>query len=249
MNGGKLATNKLWWNGPSFLKLPECEWPRADAFPASNNTKAEVIKNPVATTHVLLSVNRAKVCLHKVIDCTRFSSFIKLLHVTAYVLRFIEFLQWPRARHHDEAVAIVDTNQLTGEELKTAEQLWIRSVQTESFAPELSYLRSQDKLATPIRVSQFGLFMDHLNLLCCQGRISNAQLMVASKNPVLLPSNHQWIRLLIQHVHSETKHSGTADTLSTLYVSYWILKGRQTVKKIIKSCVICGFTLFVNCST
>lgn len=170
MNGGKLATNEMWWNGPSFLKLPECQWPRADAFPASDSTEAEVIKNPVAATHVLFSTTRAKVCLHEAVDCTRFSSFIKLLRVTAYVLKFIESLRRPQARHCDKTVANVNANQLTGEEMRTAERLWICSVQTESFASELSYLKLQNKLGIPIRVSQFGLFIYHFNLLRCRGR-------------------------------------------------------------------------------
>lgn len=56
----------------------------------------------------------------------------------------------------------------------------------------------------------------------------------------MLPPNHLWVRLLIQHVHHEIKHSGTADTLSTVRERYWILKGRQAVKKMIKSCVTCN---------
>ena len=80
--------------------------------------------------------------------------------------------------------------------------------------------------------------MDHLDLLRCQGRINNAQLTTASKNPVLLPPNHYWVKLLIQHVHDDIKHSGTADTLATLREKYWILKCRQAVKKVINSCII-----------
>ena len=130
---------------------------------------------------------------------------------------------------------------MTGEDLKVAEELWIRLVQTELFAPELLHLRSQNKSTPPIHVSQFGLFVDHSDLLRCQGRINNAQLTTASKNPVLLPPNHHWVKLLIQHVHDDIKkHSGTADTLATLCEKCWILKGRQAIKKVINSCIICN---------
>ena len=164
----------MWWNSPSFLKLPERQWPSPEVFPASDTTEAEVIKNPVATTHVLVSTSGTKVCLSELIDCARFSSFTKLLHVTAYVLKFIETLRQPQAKCHDESRAVADADQLTGEDLKVAEELWIRSVQTELFAPELLHLRSQNKSTPPIRVSQFGLFVDHSDLLRCQGRINNA---------------------------------------------------------------------------
>ena len=66
MKRSKLADSEMWWNGPSFLKSPEHQWPRAEVFPANNMTEAEVIKNPVATTHVLVSTSGTsgtKVCL------------------------------------------------------------------------------------------------------------------------------------------------------------------------------------------
>ena len=188
----------------------------------------------------MVSTSGTKVCLSELIDCVKFSSFNKLLRVTAYVLKFIETLRQPQAKRLDTSRAVADTDQLTGEDLKVAEELWIRSVQTELFAPKLLHLRSQNKSTPPIRVSQFGLFVDHSDLLRCQGRINNAQLTTASKNPVLLPPNHYWVKLLIQHVHDDIKHSGTADTLATLREKYWILKGRQAVKKVINSCIICN---------
>ena len=55
VSGSKLATSNLWWNGPEFLKLPEHQWPRADAFPPSEITEAEVVKNPGTITHVLVN--------------------------------------------------------------------------------------------------------------------------------------------------------------------------------------------------
>ena len=87
-------------------------------------------------------------------------------------------------------------------------------------------------------MSQFGLFIDDSGLIQCQGRINNAQLPTSSKQPILLPSSHPWVTLLIQQVHQDIKHSGTADTLSTTWGKYWILKGRQAVKKILRLRVI-----------
>lgn len=94
--------------------------------------------------------------------------------------------------------------------------------------------------ALSVRVNQFNLFIDNLGLLRGQGRICNSTLSITSKKPILLSSNHPWVTLLIQQVHQKIKHTGTVDTLSMLRERYWILKGRQTVKKILRSCVICN---------
>ena len=64
ISGTKLANCSLWWNGPDFLRKPEQQWPRADAYPPDEITKAEVIKYPMCTTYVLLSSNELKVCAH-----------------------------------------------------------------------------------------------------------------------------------------------------------------------------------------
>ena len=73
----------------------------------------------------------------------------------------------------------------------------------------------------------------------CQGRIGNSSLPLSSKEPIILPSNHYFIKLLILDVHDKLKHSGVDSTLTTLRERFWILKGRQAVKKVLRNCVIC----------
>ena len=80
--------------------------------------------------------------------------------------------------------------------------------------------------------------MDGDTVIRSQGRIGLADLPIHSKNPILLPTHNPVVDLLIYDVHLRTKHSGTSDTLSTLREKYWILKGRQAVKRILKSCKI-----------
>ena len=129
---------------------------------------------------------------------------------------------------------------MTGDDINAAEVLWICSIQADSFSAELTYLRSKLKETPPPLITQFGLFIDDLDLLRCRGRINNSQLDTDSKRPILLPPRHPWVKLLIRRVHNDIKHSGTTVTLSTIREKFWILKGRQTVKKVIKSCVVCN---------
>ena len=179
-----------------------------------------------------------RIKLHEVIDCTRYSNLNKLLRVTAYVLMFKNSLQRNRSKRGECPFA--NKGQLTGDDINAAEALWLRSIQASSFLAEMAYLKSKVKQTPPPLVTQFGLFIDDLDVLRCRGRINNSGLDIASKNPILLPPHHLWVKLLIQRVHYDIKHSGTADTLSTIREKFWILKGRQTVKKVIKTCVVCN---------
>ena len=123
---------------------------------------------------------------------------------------------------------LVHKDQLTGDDINTADVLWIHSIEADLFSVEWD------------PVTQFGLLIDDLGLFHCKGRINNSQLDIASKRPLLLSRHHPGVKLLVQRVHNDIKHNGTTVTLLIIREKFWILKGRQTVKKVIKLCVVCN---------
>ena len=128
---------------------------------------------------------------------------------------------------------------LSAVELKEAESCWIRSVQGSFFFKEIAFLLSTDHRSTPpTYVTQFGLFLDE-GVIKCKGGLNNAPLPVNSRNPILLPAKHEFTRLLIKQSHESVKHNGIRDTLTTLRERYWVLCGREAVKKFVCSCVVC----------
>ena len=88
-------------------------------------------------------------------------------------------------------------------------------------------------------MEQFALFLEEKQILRCRGRINNSIVPPTSKNPILLPSRHPFVDLLIRHTHEHVKHSAVTTTLTTLRERFWILKGRQAVKRVLKRCVTC----------
>ena len=52
-------------------------------------------------------------------------------------------------------------------------------------------------------------------------------------------SNLGRVYLVIRQVHQEVMHSDINHTLSMLRERSWILRGRETVKRISKECVVC----------
>ena len=61
-----------------------------------------------------------------------------------------------------------------------------------------------------------------------------------NKNPLLLRSNSYFTKLIILRSHEKVFHSGLEATLSNVRMRYWITKGRQTVKTVLKNCFICN---------
>ncbi len=240
LSGSELATSKLWWNGPPFLLLPESEWPGCPAM-ASVDAKAseELIKNPPNLVHALTASNEAenRNDISKLIDCARFSKLNRLLRVTAYVLRFIRNLknrvQKPMA--HSQVLNVG----LTSEEVKEAELIWVKSIQSSTFAKEIQFLKRKERRTPPIMVSQFGLFLDDQETLRSKGRINETSLPLSTKVPAMLPSKHWFTELVIRDTHERVKHSGIRNTLATIRERFWIIRGREAVKKSLRHCVVC----------
>jgi hypothetical protein len=69
--------------------------------------------------------------------------------------------------------------------------------------------------------------------------LNNAPLSDSSKNPIILPSKHHFIDLIVKDVHEEAYHNGINTTLSRISERYRIIRGRETVKRNLNSCVLC----------
>ena len=61
----------------------------------------------------------------------------------------------------------------------------------------------------------------------------------SSKFPILLAAKCPLTTLIVMHAHLKTLHSGVNVVLSYIREKWWILKGRQTVKRVIGKCVKC----------
>lgn len=61
----------------------------------------------------------------------------------------------------------------------------------------------------------------------------------AKKNPSLLPPKHEFVRLIIKSAYESVKHCRVRDTLTLIRERFWILRGCEAVKQVIRKCVIC----------
>ena len=83
-------------------------------------------------------------------------------------------------------------------------------------------------------------FIDSTGLLRAGGRLSNAtNLSFDYKYPKILPKDEKNVEALIREEHKNQGHAGTNHIWSTLSQSYWIINGRQSVKRVIQGCVPC----------
>ena len=224
----QMHSSALWNNGPSWLTLSTEQWPTwtpTTALLIEAEQENEPTQPEISST-ASLSVDAG---IHHVIDISRYSSLATLIHVTAYVLRFINNIIRRSPRR---------TGPLSVYENNTAENIWIQCCQRTTYAAELINLTTKNSSRLPL-VKQLRLFLDQDHIIRCGGRIHNAPISQSAKFPIQLPVNHPFTTLIIHSTHAAQLHSGVNSTLTALRDRFWIPRARQIIKKLLRKCVIC----------
>lgn len=215
------ALSTRWRDGPEFLKYEKSDWPIKDNLMTdTTEMKKTFIGVTVETTQLKSSLP----------DVTRFSSWLKLIRTTAWIIRIIETLMKKLNKR----------GELTCSELDNAEKLWIKSVQKDSFADEIKDLQIKKTISSSSRILKLSPFLDKDNILRLKSRILNADFLDDdTKFPVILDPKHIYTKLLITHYHKKARHHGQEMVLNELRQRYWILNARQAVRSCWNDCQWC----------
>ena len=233
--GKDIGGNKVWWEGPHVLVLPFSEWPHLESNQEGDPAVAAEEKVRIEATHVFVGKQATIDMETPLVSMERFSTKTRLLRVYAWVLRYVSNL---KAIVKKEALKLCP---LGGEELRCSENIVIREAQRECFSKEIEFIQSNSKVCSkpPVFVSQFNLFLDDEGILRCRTRINNASIADASKRPILFPRDYLYTYLIIRESHELVFHNGLRETLYHIRTKYWVLRGREAVKKVIRPCVVC----------
>jgi hypothetical protein len=218
-----------WFTGPSFLSLPQEQWPIA---PPDVST----------LTPEKMGISEAQVCF--VADPPApphpacYSSLRKLVSVTALCLGFIARLRQKVARRNGNVdntalPLLADVGAYGSPEAKRrALFVWIRKAQEEAFSEDFDSL-------------QQGLPLSRQSPLWSLNPTWDLQLKCIVVNPryggqlVLLPRRAAVTRLIVLQIHECLCHANVTATLAEARVSYWIPQGNAAVKSILHFCLPC----------
>ncbi|XP_070541625.1 uncharacterized protein [Ptychodera flava] len=230
ITASELRNSDLWWKGPHWLS--EGDWPICNIFDSKVLLQHEAINQPDKTSMSTTSPadKTVEFGIHKLIDANRYSSLRKLLHVTAYVLKFTSKLRGSKTSMGNPNISVQD--------IRDAEALWITGIQAEMYVNEIATLRKTRTMREPL-VRQLRLFIDRDGILRLGGRLHNAPINEETKFPILLPRNHAFTRLVIQQAHIRVLHSGMQATVTNIRQRYWIPRIRESVKAVLRKCVKC----------
>ena len=218
----QLVNSTLWKHGPPWLSFPT-EWstwnPSEALLVQANSVEESLSSASVHSTTISPPTNG----IHTLIDPSTYSSYSKLLDVTAYVLCFA---------HNSRQKLSKLKGPLTPSELSIVNIQWVSSG---CFPEEINSLRLKTHSSQPPLVRQLRLYLDHTGLICCGGRIHNAPLSESIKFPNL-PSKDTFTSLLIWHTHKQQHHAGV---LTAHRQTYWVPRARQRIRTLLRKCVTC----------
>ncbi|GFW99491.1 integrase catalytic domain-containing protein [Trichonephila clavipes] len=220
----KLAQNELWWHGPPWLKLTPDHWPNRRRDILDSELCSEELEHR-SSVHVAVTQQR-----EARVDINQFSSLKKLLKMTDWVFRFGN-----NARNIYKSMDFY----ITADEIQNAEYFWLKCVQPEFYSAEILALKQNEQLRSSSEIKSLVPYLDENNLLRLTGRLLEADLCFGEKHPVILPRRCKFTELLVIREHERIGHCGVSLTLTQLRKKYWIPKGRQLVKTMIRICFVC----------
>jgi len=180
-----LLTSTLWWKGPQWLTQEPSSWPTTEVNTPTDNME-------IRNVHVAL--------LQPPEDITqRFSKLNRLIRVIAYCRRFINNCRNSKANRRSSTLSTQDLDQTLTCCVKMAQQI--------SYAEEMKDLMEKQEVAASSSLKRLHPFIDKEGLLRVWGRLQQSMLPYQAMHQMILPSNHQFTKLVVSGEHIRLHHA------------------------------------------
>ncbi|XP_068748988.1 uncharacterized protein [Montipora capricornis] len=160
----------------------------------------------------------------------RLSSWIHLLGVMSWVLRFIK---WCRRETHNAVPVMTPTLS----ELQSASREVVRVVQRECFHEEYVALKGGGQVKSNSKLANLSPILVN-DVICVGGRIHRAPIAFEAAHTVVLPKSHPVSTLIVRYYHHILGHSGREHVLSAVRQCYWMLRARSLVHQVLNKSVL-----------
>lgn len=212
----EIRTHPLWWTGPPWLKGERDGWPK---------------QAPLVVNEELLETKKGVSCFVAHVRtmpelATRYSSWRRLLRVTAYLLRVL-----PRNRRTGRP--------LHADELENARQCWVRIAQANEFDDVAQTIDDSASLRRH-KLTKLNPFVDENGVMRVGGRLKNANVAYEERHPAILPTKNAITELIVWDAHERAFHAGPQNTMGRLHQRYWVLCERRRVRQLLHKCVTCA---------
>ena len=213
----EIAVDGRWKDGPAFLLQPPEFWP---TNPAVGEVEEEAeVRKPTFCSYATTVAHAS------LPDPEQFSSLRDMVHAIAL-------------SSHGAAASQSGS---TAEDYRNIELDVMRQAQQDSFAEDYAHLAAGRPVTNTSRLITLAPEYDQATgLIRVGGRLRRSEHMEAeSIHPVVLDSAHKVTKLLIHDVDKDLRHPGSERLFAEIRRRFWILHGREAVKRHQHSCPDC----------
>ncbi|XP_019204872.1 uncharacterized protein LOC109196100 [Oreochromis niloticus] len=208
-----LSADSRWAQGPEFLQQSSAHWPSQPTGRAE--TTDELRKGRLCG---LVTVAQTPTP-----DPGNFTSWEELVEATYY------------ARHGAASPPMTAIDRVE------AEIAILKSAQCDSFPEEVVALMKGRTLALNSRLCSLCPEYDQVTgLIRVGGRLRRAEGLDSDTiHPIVLPPEHPVTKLLVQHFDTILLHPGPERVFAEIRRAYWIIRGRQVIRRHQRQCAEC----------
>lgn len=212
-----MRDNSRWAYGPTFLKSPSAQWPDQPSF---------VVQEPECELKRATTMTR-------VLATTTSSLPDPDQHQTLG-----DYLQAAARQLHGAANP---GGPLTADAYQSAEVEVLQQAQRDSFPDEVAQLKAGKPVAKSSRLLLLAPELDEsTGLIRVGGRLRHCtDLATEEAHPIVLDPKHPLTRLIIKDYDEKLCHPGPERVFTDIRRRYWVLHGREAVRRHQKSCVTC----------
>ena len=223
----ELKEHHLWWSDPPWLLLEPIAIPtQPDASEFKKHEDLEVKPLAVHAVHAVPDTGWQ----------LKFKSYTKLLHVTAYLLRFCRNLRAAAKGEQPNREPV-----LSPSEVMAAESVLFKQSQARAFPEELQRLTAASP--TPMRKNSplrlVHPFISKEGLLLVGGRLNRSSLSDLQKNPVILSDKDILTRLLFEHNHVYLCHCGPTLLMAHVGQQVYVPGAKRLSRTVCQNCLLC----------
>lgn len=134
----------------------------------------------------------------EIINLDKYSGLRRVLHVTAWVQRFVNNARRKETR----------SGALTTGEIHVAERYWIKVTQSQNFPLEIEQLKKGEEMSQQSKIKALSPFLDEEGVLRIGCRLQMASWSFEQKHPCILLVNTKPSELQVKKIHEDVKPSG-----------------------------------------
>lgn len=231
LNASAFLKQTSWFIGPEFIRNQNLDLD--DRFPLLN--VADIPECRKTCNIVSVNSNASNIIIELL---NKYSSFVKLINVVAYICRFVKSCK-SKCNHHVRS-NIENNFVLDVSDKEYATNLVICNVQLYYYSKEIALLKTNKPLSKNSTLYSLNAFIDRNGIVRVYSRLNNSSLSFSSCNPIIIPAKSRFIELFVSYVHISYYHCTRSFIRNFVLSKYHVVGGLvNVIKKVVHSCTVC----------